>query len=148
MDVDEIAEERSTSTSGCDWASALPKDIPTRDLPMRDISQQAVWTLSSCKTEGNGIHELLHDSVDKYWQSDGPQPHTVTIEFQRKTDISFLMLYLDFKNDESYTPSKFTVIGNRSANQWQAVSRNDCTSASGTQSSEWTRHSHKVLFLH
>ncbi|PIO67604.1 Anaphase-promoting complex, subunit 10 [Teladorsagia circumcincta] len=61
------------------------------------------------KTEGNGIHELLHDSVDKYWQSDGPQPHTVTIEFPRKTDICFVMMYLDFKNDESYTPSKIIV---------------------------------------
>lgn len=60
-------------------------------------------------SEGNGIHELLHDSVDKYWQSDGPQPHTVTIEFPRKTDISFVMMYLDFKNDESYTPSKFVL---------------------------------------
>ncbi|VDO19611.1 unnamed protein product [Heligmosomoides polygyrus] len=60
-------------------------------------------------SEGNGIHELLHDSVEKYWQSDGPQPHTVSIEFPRKTDICFVMMYLDFKNDESYTPSKIIV---------------------------------------
>uniref|UniRef100_A0A0K0DFE8 Anaphase-promoting complex subunit 10 n=1 Tax=Angiostrongylus cantonensis TaxID=6313 RepID=A0A0K0DFE8_ANGCA len=55
-----------------------------------------------------------------YWQSDGPQPHTVTIEFPKKTDICFVMMYLDFKNDESYTPSKLVFLreisgGNKAA---------------------------------
>ncbi|KIH56453.1 Anaphase-promoting complex, subunit 10 [Ancylostoma duodenale] len=108
METDD-QDVRVTALNGYDWPVALPKNIHEADLPMRDISFQAVWTVSSCKSEGNGIHELLHDSVDKYWQSDGPQPHTVTIEFPRKTDISFVMMYLDFKNDESYTPSKFLI---------------------------------------
>ncbi|EYC00746.1 hypothetical protein Y032_0113g383 [Ancylostoma ceylanicum] len=143
METDD-QDVRVTALNGYDWPVALPKNIHEADLPMRDISFQAVWTVSSCKSvgvddgdpstaskrthrnraaydgivtavanlsflEGNGIHELLHDSVDKYWQSDGPQPHTVTIEFPRKTDISFVMMYLDFKNDESYTPSKIIV---------------------------------------
>ncbi|RCN28890.1 Anaphase-promoting complex, subunit 10 [Ancylostoma caninum] len=108
METDD-KDVRVTALNGYDWPVALPKNIHEADLPMRDISFQAVWTVSSCKSEGNGIHELLHDSVDKYWQSDGPQPHTVTIEFPRKTDISFVMMYLDFKNDESYTPSKIIV---------------------------------------
>lgn len=57
--------------------------------------------------EGFGINQLLDDRVDLYWQSDGAQPHSITIEFQRKTDISFIVMYLDSKVDESYTPSKF-----------------------------------------
>lgn len=60
-------------------------------------------------SDGFGIQQLLHPRTDHFWQSDGPQPHTVTIEFQRKTDISFIMIYLDFKSDESYTPSKIQV---------------------------------------
>ncbi|CAJ0590475.1 unnamed protein product [Cylicocyclus nassatus] len=108
METDD-QDARVTALNGYDWPVALPKNIHEADLPMRDISFQAVWTVSSCKSEGNGVHELLHDSVDKYWQSDGPQPHTVTIEFPRKTDICFVMMYLDFKNDESYTPSKIIV---------------------------------------
>ncbi|CAD6198802.1 unnamed protein product [Caenorhabditis auriculariae] len=95
-------------TGSVGWQRSLPANIKFRDKPMRDISDLAVWTLSSCKP-GYGVHELLNDSVDKYWQSDGPQPHTVTVEFQRKTDVSFLFLYLDYKNDESYTPSKIVV---------------------------------------
>ncbi|CAJ0950302.1 unnamed protein product, partial [Mesorhabditis belari] len=103
MDVDE--EEALESTCGADWFNHLPANAGPDH---HDISSQAVWTLSSCKA-GFGIHELLSDSHESYWQSDGPQPHSVTIEFPRKTDISFLFLYLDFKTDESYTPNKVTV---------------------------------------
>lgn len=100
------------------WQSFLK----TENGHLQNISDEAVWSLSSCKLgklikylafkksrkfiEGFGIYQLLDDRNDLYWQSDGPQPHTITIEFQRKTDVSFLLLYLDFKADESYTPSK------------------------------------------
>ncbi|CAI5451679.1 unnamed protein product [Caenorhabditis angaria] len=94
-----------TSDGSIGWQNNIPFDVKPRDNPLRDVSQMAVWTLSSCK-HGYGVSELLNDSVEKYWQSDGPQPHTITIEFQKKTDVSFIMIYLDFKNDESYTPSK------------------------------------------
>lgn len=52
------------------------------------------------------MNQLLDERNTQYWQSDGPQPHTITIEFQKYTEISFLLLYLDFKLDESYTPQK------------------------------------------
>ncbi|CAI4223547.1 unnamed protein product [Auanema sp. JU1783] len=108
---DSGSESRTVShhTNGSDWRHHVPTGVNRNELPLRDISHQGTWTLSSCKIDGYGIHELLDESVDKYWQSDGPQPHTVTIEFSKKTDISFIWLYLDFKNDESYTPSKIVV---------------------------------------
>lgn len=101
------------------WKSFLK----TENGYLQNISDEAVWSLSSCKLgkfanfltkerilEGFGISQLLDDRNDLYWQSDGPQPHTITIEFQRKTDVSSLLLYLDFKTDESYTPSKYLKI--------------------------------------
>ncbi|KAK6108183.1 Uncharacterized protein BM_BM6670 [Brugia malayi] len=88
------------------WIASLPKNNVG---DVRDISNQAFWTLSSCKTDGFGIQQLLDEDLEQYWQSDGPQPHTVTIEFSRKTNISYLLLYLDYKTDESYTPSKVVV---------------------------------------
>ncbi|KAM3717323.1 Anaphase-promoting complex subunit [Dirofilaria immitis] len=88
------------------WIASLPKNNVG---DVRDISNQAFWTLSSCKTDGFGIQQLLDDDLEQYWQSDGPQPHTVTIEFSKKTNISYLLLYLDYKTDESYTPSKVIV---------------------------------------
>ena len=42
-------------------------------------------------------------------RSDGPQPHSVNIQFVRKTLVKELALYLDYKQDESYTPSKISV---------------------------------------
>ena len=78
----------------------------------RDISNQGIWTLSSAKI-GFGIQQLREDSLSTYWQSDGGQPHTVTVFFPRKAHVSEFCVYLDFKSDESYTPSKLSIlIGN------------------------------------
>ncbi|KAL3072485.1 hypothetical protein niasHS_017459 [Heterodera schachtii] len=86
------------------WAEILPPGVGH----INDISGDAIWTLSSCK-EGLGVHQLLNDREDTYWQSDGLQPHSITIEFQRKTEVDFLLMFLDYKLDESYTPSKIQV---------------------------------------
>ena len=48
---------------------------------VREIGDQAVWSLSSCKP-GFGIDQLRDDNFDTYWQSDGPQPHLVNIQFR------------------------------------------------------------------
>lgn len=72
---------------------------------VRDVCEQVVWSLSSCKP-GHGIAQLLSDSTDTFWQSDGPQPHCVTVQFHQKTQLVRLCLYTDYKVDESYTPSR------------------------------------------
>lgn len=54
--------------------------------------------------------DLLRDGrEDTYWQSDGSQPHVVTLEFQRKVTVSALSIQTDCKLDESYTPSRICV---------------------------------------
>uniref|UniRef100_A0A8R1DHZ6 Anaphase-promoting complex subunit 10 n=1 Tax=Caenorhabditis japonica TaxID=281687 RepID=A0A8R1DHZ6_CAEJA len=102
------SDETKKSEGSSGWIPFVPRNLHPKDKPLLDISTQAVWTISSCKS-GYGVDELLSDNVEKYWQSDGPQPHTILLEFQKKTDIAFVMLYMDFKNDESYTPSKIQV---------------------------------------
>ncbi|CDI98131.1 Anaphase-promoting complex subunit 10 [Echinococcus granulosus] len=83
-----------------------------REGKVCDVSDRAVWCLSSCKSN-HGINELLNESLDTYWQSDGPQPHTVTVQFPQKTIISEICLYNDYKVDESYTPSRIAIrVGN------------------------------------
>ncbi|EFO90756.1 hypothetical protein GCK72_000814 [Caenorhabditis remanei] len=104
MEVDETKRAEGS----CGWIPYTPNNIHPKDQPLLDISSQAIWCLSSCKN-GYGVDELMSDSVEKYWQSDGPQPHTIHLEFQKKTDVAMMMFYLDFKNDESYTPSKIQV---------------------------------------
>ncbi|CAB3396741.1 unnamed protein product [Caenorhabditis bovis] len=114
------------------WQNHIPFNVKPRDLPLRDISHQGIWTLSSCK-HGYGVKELLDDNVEKYWQSDGPQPHVITIEFQKKTDICFIMMYLDFKNDESYTPCRVVVKAGHSPQDWFYVQSQNFAEPQGWQ---------------
>ncbi|CAH8563266.1 unnamed protein product [Dicrocoelium dendriticum] len=83
-----------------------------REGKVRDVCRNAIWSLSSCKP-GHGIEQLLDESTDTFWQSDGPQPHCVSIQFPQKTTLTRLCLYTDYKADESYTPSRLAVmVGN------------------------------------
>lgn len=81
----------------------------------REVGSQAVWSLSSCKP-GFGVDQLRDGCLDTYWQSDGPQPHLVNIQFPRKIIIQDVCIYADYKLDESYTPQKISI---RAGNHFQ-----------------------------
>ncbi|KAG8344840.1 putative Anaphase promoting complex subunit 10 (APC10) [Trypanosoma vivax] len=70
--------------------------------------RDAVWSVSSAK-HGNGVTCLLDRSHDTYWQSDGVVPHIISIDFSRLTPVAAVALYLDYKEDKSYTPRKTRV---------------------------------------
>lgn len=75
---------------------------------LREMAKKAAWSVSSYKP-GNGVSSLCDDNLDTYWQSDGAQPHLVNIQFQKKVKLQLVVLYVNFKLDESYTPSKITI---------------------------------------
>ncbi len=53
---------------------------------------------------------MLRDGkTDTYWQSDGVNPHYITIQFPKRVHILELRIYIDIKQDESYTPNKITI---------------------------------------
>ncbi|CRL00379.1 CLUMA_CG013647, isoform A [Clunio marinus] len=79
-----------------------------RSGEVREVGSQAVWSLSSCKP-GFGVEQLRDNSMETYWQSDGQLPHLVNIQFPRKTTISQIYIYSDYKLDESYTPSRISI---------------------------------------
>lgn len=79
-----------------------------KDGRLREVGNQAVWSLSSCKA-GFGVEQLRDESYDSYWQSDGPQPHLVNIQFRRKTTVQDVCIYTDYKADESYTPNRVSI---------------------------------------
>jgi len=43
-------------------------------------------------------------------RSDGPQPHHLNIHFSRLVSIVSIRIYLDFEADESYTPTRITLL--------------------------------------
>mmetsp|Transcript_29147 Transcript_29147/g.74366 ORF Transcript_29147/g.74366 Transcript_29147/m.74366 type:complete len:189 (-) Transcript_29147:370-936(-) len=77
-------------------------------VDLREVGHLAAWSVTSAKP-GNGVELLRDGRADTFWQSDGLQPHLVNIEFQRKMQLLELHIHLDFKLDESYTPSKISV---------------------------------------
>ncbi|KAL0733323.1 hypothetical protein Bca4012_009533 [Brassica carinata] len=83
-------------------------DKLTVDEDLREMGKNAAWSVSSCKP-GNGVNTLRDDNLETYWQSDGLQPHLINIQFQKKVRLQLVALYVDFKLDESYTPSKISV---------------------------------------
>ncbi|KAL3424162.1 anaphase-promoting complex subunit 10 [Phlyctema vagabunda] len=93
--------------------AAVPMEIdppfdPTA-LGLKEIGNLASWTVSSCKP-GCGVEALRDDNTDLFWQSDGPQPHHLNIHFSRLVSIRSIRLYLDFISDESYTPTRITIL--------------------------------------
>ncbi|KAK4101780.1 galactose-binding like protein [Parathielavia hyrcaniae] len=73
-------------------------------LGLKEINNLAHFGVSSHRP-GNGVAELLSDDLDKYWQSDGQQPHLLTIHFLRCVEIRTIRFYVDYNQDESYTPT-------------------------------------------
>ena len=96
----------------------------------REVGNQATWSLSSCKP-GFGVEQLRDDSNETYWQSDGQLPHLVNICFKRKTTVSAVCVYTDFRLDESYTPSKISVRCGTNFNDLQEIEVVELSEPSG-----------------
>jgi anaphase-promoting complex subunit 10 len=92
-------------------ATEEPALIPLSEGLRKDNKQElgglAVWSLSSAKP-GFGVEQLRDDNLNTYWQSDGTQPHLVNIQWPRKMTLEEVCLYLNYKQDESYTPNKIS----------------------------------------
>ncbi|EFR04164.1 anaphase-promoting complex subunit 10 [Nannizzia gypsea CBS 118893] len=82
---------------------------------LREISSLASWTVSTYKP-GSGVAALRHPSSNQFWQSDGPQPHTLCLHFFKRVSIVRIRVYLDFELDESYTPTKMIFLAGMGGN--------------------------------
>lgn len=107
-----------TNTSVVKSSSAV--DQSPQPPETREVGNQATWSLSSCKPQF-GVEQLRDDNYETYWQSDGQLPHLVNIQFKRKTTVSAVNIYTDFRHDESYTPSKVSVRCGTNFNDLQEI---------------------------
>ena len=111
---------------------------------LRDISSLATWTLSSSKP-GCALAQLRHPSPTYFWQSDGPQPHTLTLHFFKLVAIVKMRIYLDYELDESYTPTKIKFYGGMSEGglvefgDWEAPETVDQETGESTSSIDSVR---------
>ncbi|EFY90349.1 hypothetical protein J3459_006514 [Metarhizium acridum] len=84
-------------------------------LGLKEISNLGRFTVSSHKP-GNGVEELRSDDLKLYWQSDGPQPHKLTVYFVKRVGIRDIRFFVDYSEDESYTPTKIVFKSGTSEN--------------------------------
>ena len=96
-------ESKLTTASDQTDVSQLHAALPPPGL--KEISSLASWTVSTSKP-GCGVAALRSPDTSLFWQSDGPQPHLLSIHFFKLVSIAHMRLFLDFDNDESYTPTK------------------------------------------
>lgn len=75
---------------------------------LMDIGNLALWKVSSLKP-GCSTDQLRDDDPDTYWQSDGTQPHSITINFAKKVSVQTLLIFTNYLIDESYTPSEILI---------------------------------------
>lgn len=94
------------------------------DSRLMEVGKLAVWTLSTAK-HGNGVAQLRDNNFETFWQSDGQQPHLITIQFHKLTHVRRLDLYLDYKLDESYTPQVMQVRSGLSTAMHQMIKVKD-----------------------
>ncbi|KAL9005254.1 MAG: hypothetical protein Q9188_001976, partial [Gyalolechia gomerana] len=66
---------------------------------LRNINALASFHVSTHKPTC-GVPALLNPTPHTFWQSDGPQPHTLTIHFFKLVHIRKFRLLLDWKRDE------------------------------------------------
>ncbi|KZM24670.1 hypothetical protein ST47_g4198 [Ascochyta rabiei] len=117
MDGEEDLEEEEGLASPGGPETPLPNLDPPPSY-LREISTLASWTVSSSKP-GCSIPQLRHPSPSLFWQSDGPQPHYLNIHFFKLVRIVGLRLYLDFEQDESYTPTRIIFLAGSGMNDLQ-----------------------------
>ncbi len=111
-DEDDEDEEGATQVNNSAIIHATPTlaslSDPSISSTIREIGYDAVWSLSTAKP-GNGVMQIRDNSIDTYWQSDGGQPHLINIHFLKRKSVSEIAFYLDYTQDESYTPKKISI---------------------------------------
>ena len=105
---------------------------------VREIGDEAVWSVTSSKP-GNGVELLRDGNLKTYWQSDGAQPHFINCQFQKKTNVCEVSIYTNYKQDESYTPSKIVIRAGNSYRDLKDVATKTLNEPHGWQRVRTTR---------
>ncbi|KAF3926928.1 hypothetical protein ABW20_dc0106536 [Dactylellina cionopaga] len=115
-DEDEDVEDEDVDgehTSGVQQASPSLAGL-------KEIGHLASWTVSTSKP-GCGVAELRSEDTNLFWQSDGPQPHLINIHFAKRVFVKRIRVFLDYTQDESYTPTKIAIYAGTGYHDLQEV---------------------------
>ena len=93
--------------------------------------QRRVATIRDRVKRGARVEQIRDESTETYWQSDGGQPHLINIQFHKKMHIHEIVIYTDFKLDESYTPSKISIRAGSTFHDLQEIHVEELNEPSG-----------------
>ncbi|KAK6506055.1 anaphase promoting complex subunit doc1 [Arthrobotrys conoides] len=117
----EEEEEEEEEDEEIDGANASGHDQATPSLAgLKEIGHLASWTVSTSKP-GCGVAELRSEDTNLFWQSDGPQPHLINIHFAKRVFVKRIRVFLDYGQDESYTPTKIAIYAGTGYHDLQEV---------------------------
>ncbi|KAL0636784.1 hypothetical protein Q9L58_004267 [Maublancomyces gigas] len=119
QDDDEEDDDEQETTGG----SSMPE---TSLEGLKEIGNLASWTVSTAKP-GNGIEQLRDEDTNLFWQ----QPHMINIHFAKRVFVKRIRMFLDFENDESYTPTKISVMSGTGYHDLQEVTTMNFEQPSG-----------------
>lgn len=89
-------------------------DREQRYVGGREIAEhEAIWSVSSFRPHW-GPDKLRDNNALTYWQSDCPNPrknHTIDLNFHQATWIRQVSVFIDYYQDESYTPKTISIRG-------------------------------------
>ncbi|OAC98830.1 hypothetical protein MUCCIDRAFT_17780, partial [Mucor lusitanicus CBS 277.49] len=89
---------------------------------------EAIWSVSSFRPHW-GPDKLRDNNALTYWQSDCPNPqlnHTIDLSFHQATFIRQVSIFIDYFQDESYTPKTIMVRGGTTYRDLQELGRVEC----------------------
>ncbi|KAK6497501.1 anaphase promoting complex subunit doc1 [Arthrobotrys musiformis] len=117
---EEEEEEEDIEEEDIDGAD-ISHDQATPSLAgLKEIGHLASWTVSTSKP-GCGVAELRSEDTNLFWQSDGPQPHLINIHFAKRVFVKRIRVFLDYTQDESYTPTKIAIYAGTGYHDLQEV---------------------------
>ncbi|KAF3201086.1 anaphase promoting complex subunit doc1 [Orbilia oligospora] len=121
VEGEEEIEEEEDEDEEIDGANASGHDQATPSLAgLKEIGHLASWTVSTSKP-GCGVAELRSEDTNLFWQSDGPQPHLINIHFAKRVFVKRIRVFLDYGQDESYTPTKIAIYAGTGYHDLQEV---------------------------
>ncbi|KAK6540016.1 anaphase promoting complex subunit doc1 [Orbilia ellipsospora] len=115
-EIDEEGEEEEANGPH----AAAPSQASPSLVGLKEIGHLASWTVSTSKP-GCGVAELRSEDTNLFWQSDGPQPHLINIHFAKRVFVKRIRIYLDYSQDESYTPTKIAIYAGTGYHDLQEV---------------------------
>ncbi|KAI8818897.1 anaphase-promoting complex, subunit 10/DOC domain-containing protein [Fimicolochytrium jonesii] len=115
-----------------DQPNSPPAMDETPDSPtgLRDVTPIARLTVSSFKDD-HPPERLRDGNPGTYWQSDGPQPHYVNVEFPQRMALTRISLYIDHAKDESYTPRHILIRAGNSFYDMQDFQQHEVPETTG-----------------